>query len=517
MSLLIEHVDVLNPDAARSVARDQSILIEANRIVRIAPSDELNCATVLSSAPAGNIEVINGRGLLAIPGLISAHTHSPENFMRGATERMPLEPWLVWLYGTCGEYTPRDHYLCAAMSAIEMLLGGVTGTLDHLWHGGPWRRELLDATMQAYADSGIRAAVAPMYDDHDYVLDVADALGYDLRGSVYGLSHGGYRADREDYRRGVLRDNLALFESWMRDWHQHDNGRLQTFLGPAAGQLVTTECLRASFELARKFGAGVHMHCVETRVQDYCIRRARGKTIIHWLYDEDLLSPELTLPHSVWIRSAADLDRLAERGAIPVHNPAANLKLGSGLMPLRQMLDRGITVALGVDGACSSDNQNIFDAIKLAALIHNLTDTDPARWISAREAFDMATVNGAAALLLRDQLGVLRPGALADVTLLDTRSALLAPMNDAYGMLVHVETSQSVRHVIVNGSVVVRDRRITTFDADALVEEFFDRVDDLPFRHPLDAKTQRDIANAQAFWWEVMRRVEAGELTQWGA
>ncbi len=514
MAILIEHVDVLDPTAPRSTAGDQSVLIEGNRISEVAPSRGLNLAAIMNRAsPIGNLEVINGRHLLAIPGLISAHTHSPENYMRGATERMPLEPWLVWLYGTCGEYTARDHYLCAAMSAIEMLLSGVTGSLDHLWHGGPWQREYLDAVMEAYRDSGIRAAVAPMYDDHDYVLDAADALGHDLRGSVYGLSHGGYRPDRDDYRRGVLRDNLALFDEWMRNWHRSHDGRLQTFLGPAAGQLVTTECLQWSLELARKHGAGVHMHCVETRVQDYCIRRARGKTVIHWLYDEDLLAPEVTLPHSVWIRSADDLDRLAERGAIPVHNPAANLKLGSGLMAMREMLDRGITVALGVDGACSSDNQNMFDAIKLAALIHNLKHHDPKTWITAREAFEAGTIGGAAALLLGDRLGSLRSGQLADIVLLDTRTATLAPMNDAYGMLVHCETGASVRHVIVNGEVVVRDRKLLTLDAGALIAEFFERVETLPFRHPIDLKTQKDVDDCWAFWREVMRRVTTGETS----
>jgi 5-methylthioadenosine/S-adenosylhomocysteine deaminase len=393
-----------------------------------------------------------------------------------------------------------------------MLLGGVTASLDHLWHGGPWNREILDAAMQAYRDSGIRATVAPMYDDHDYVLDAGDALGHDLRGSVYGLAHGGYRPDRDDYRRGVLKDNLALFDAWMRDWHKSSDGRLQTFLGPAAGQLVTTECLQWSLELARKHGAGVHMHCVETRVQDYCIRHAHGgKTVIHWLYDADLLSPQVTLPHSVWIRSEADLDRLAERGAVPVHNPAANLKLGSGLMVMREMLNRGITVALGVDGACSSDNQNLFDAIKLAALIHNLKDHDPKTWITAREAFEAGTVGGASAIWQGGKVGRLQAGMLADIALLDTRNATLAPMNDAYGMLVHCETGASVKHVIVNGQVVVRNRKLLTIDADALVAEFFERVDALPFRHPIDLKTHKDVDDTWAFWWDVMARINQGE------
>ncbi|MCL5995626.1 MAG: amidohydrolase family protein, partial [Chloroflexi bacterium] len=170
---MIEHCDLLDPSAPRSTKSDQSILIDGRRIVAIDQAAVLNAESLERNASSefrtgDPLLTIDGRQLLATPGLISAHTHSPENFMRGATERMPLEPWLVWLYSTCGQYTPRDHYLCAAMSAIEMLLSSCTASLDHLWHSGPWQRAYLDATMQAYRDSGMRATVAPMYDDHDY-------------------------------------------------------------------------------------------------------------------------------------------------------------------------------------------------------------------------------------------------------------------------------------------------------------------------------------------------------------
>lgn len=538
--LLIDGCDILTPDAPRSRRENQSILIDDNRIVAIGPAGfersaswEGSEGSASSEGSEGskrskpyepykpsepyepsqpyelsNLQTLDARGLLAIPGLINAHTHTPENYMRGATQCMPLEPWLVWLYALCGEYTPRDHYLCSALSAIEMLQSGCTATLDHFWHGGPWNREVLDAGMQANKDAGIRATLAPMYDDHDYVLDAADALGIDLRGSVYGMAHGGYRLDRDDFRRGILKDNLVLFDEWMRDWHMSENGRLQCFLGPAAGQLVTTDCLQRSFELARKYGAGVHMHCVETRVQDYCIRQTHSKSIIHWLYDEDLLAPDFTLPHSVWIRSIEDLDRLAEKGAIPVHNPAANLKLGSGLMAMREMLQRNITVALGVDGACSSDNQSMWDAIKLAALVHNLKDIDPASWVTAREAFEIGTQGGAAALLMHGQLGQLKVGQLADIALLDMRNPVLAPMNDAYGMLVHCETGSSVKHVVVNGDLVVKDKQLLTINVDDIIGEFSERVQHLPFRQPVDTATQKDIDDCYSFWWAIMKREE---------
>ena len=506
MKLLIEHCDLLDPRAqrTRSARADQSILVDGMRITAI--GDAADIAMQAQNQPG--LQVIDGRHHLAIPGLISAHTHSPENFLRGAVERDPLEPWLVWLYGTCGQHTARDHYLAAAMSAIEMLLSGCTGSLDHLWHGGPWSYDILDSTMQAYRDSGIRATVAPMFDDHDYVLDAGDALGHDLRASVYGIAHG---AD-DAARRAVLLDNLDIFDDWMTDWQGEANGRLQTFLGPGAGQLVTAECLRMTLDLARKHGAGMHMHCVETRVQDYCIRRAHeGRTVTQWMYDEGVLGADVTLPHSVWIRSEADLDHLAETGAIPVHNPAANLKLGSGLMALREMLDHGITVAIGVDGACSNDNQNMFESVKLAALAHNLKSYDPKTWISAKEAVDAATVGGAAAMLLKGEVGVLQAGKLADIVLLDEHSPVLSPMNDAYNMLAYCGGSAAVKHVIVNGEHVVKDGRIITFDAAAIAQEFRERVDHFPFRHEIDDRTKKDVKICYAFWWDVMNRVSNGE------
>ncbi len=221
--------------------------------------------------------------------------------------------------------------------------------------------------------------------------------------------------------------------------------------------------------------------------------------------------PNLSLPHSVWIRSEADLDRLAESGAIPVHNPAANLKLGSGLMALREMLTRGMTVALGVDGACSSDNQNMWDAVKLAALIHNLKDIDPKTWITAREAFEMGTNGGAAALLMRDKLGEFEGWHVGRHRLAGHAQRHARAHERCVWHADALRDGASVKHVIVNGEVVVRDRKVTLFDADALVAEFFDRVELLPFRQPMDAATKKDVADTWVFWWDVMKRVQKGE------
>jgi 5-methylthioadenosine/S-adenosylhomocysteine deaminase len=144
-------------------------------------------------------------------------------------------------------------------------------------------------------------------------------------------------------------------------------------------------------------------------------------------------------------------------------------------------------------------------------LIHNLKSYDPKTWISAHEVVDAATVGGAAAMLLKDATGVLQVGKLADIVLLDERTPVLSPMNDAYNMLAYCGGSAAVKHVIVNGEHVVKDGRIVTFDAAAIAQEFRERVDHFPFRHTIDAKTKQDVADCYAFWWDVMDRVTKGE------
>jgi len=167
----------------------------------------------------------------------------------------------------------------------------------------------------------------------------------------------------------------------------------------------------------------------------------------------------------------ADLDVLAEAGARVRHNPVCNLRIGSGVAPVIEMLERGISVALGTDGSASNDNQIMFGAMKVAGLVHTLQTTDHHRWPSSRDIFRMATVNGAAALGMEDDLGELKPGKMADITLLDTRTLLLTPLNDAFLHLTYAENGSSVRTVIVDGKIVVEDGVILTVDEQSIRHE----------------------------------------------
>jgi len=449
LSILIKGCILLDESEPDGYMAGQNILIEENRISEIgaAPMSE-----------EGIDRVIDGTNRLAIPGLINAHTHSLENFTKATKEKLPLELWLLDLF-LLGDFSPREIYLAAMLGAMEMLRTGTTAVLDHLAVGGGLTPEGLDAAMQAYADSGIRGGLAPLFQDHDTVTQAAvgarSALGALLESDQEAMTAGEY---------------VELLDWLFRKWHRAEGGRLLCFAGPAGFQWCSEELLQGSLEVARRHGGGWHMHLLETKLQALVCFDLYGKSATAVMKERGLLGPEVSLAHCVWL-DEADLDVLAESNSRVVHNPASNLRIGSGFAPIIEMLERGITVALGTDGSASSDNQIMFDAMKLAGLIHNVRSTDHHKWPSSRDVVRMATVNGAAVLGMEDDLGELKPGKIADITILDTETLLLTPLNDAFLHLTYAENGSSVHTVIVDGKVIVDDGVILTVDEESIREE----------------------------------------------
>ena len=474
MHLLIENCALLTPDASQGYETGRYIAIKGNTI-----------EAITDRRPDGDFDqVLSGHNRLAIPGLINAHTHSPENFMRGTAEQLPLEPWLVHVIATSGAYSPRDHYLSAMVGAIEMIRTGVTAVLDHFWSTTDIP-EILSAAMQAYKDSGLRAAIAPLYRDAQLDVDSGIERGHPLDETFYGGQYSNFFLPWPD--------RLQLLETFFERWHGAAGGRLRCMVGPSGVQWSTEMLLQESLALARRYHSGFHMHLLETRVQDWSCRQHFGSSAVQWLAERELLGPEMSLSHAVWLTDT-DLEFIAKAGAGIVHNPVANLKLGSGLAPVPAMLSLGVPVALGTDGAASNDNQVLFEAIRLAALLHNSPETDPRLWISARQALQMVTEGGAYVLGLEGRLGKIEPGYLADITLLDLSSPHLFPMNEAYRQLVYCDVGRSVRTVIVDGMVLMNEGRIEVFNEQAILAEAREAVTERLYRHPkLPQEVQADI------------------------
>jgi 5-methylthioadenosine/S-adenosylhomocysteine deaminase len=451
MTILIEGCSILDEDSPRGLREGMNILVEDNKITRTSssPLETPNADRTLS-----------GQGLLAMPGMVNAHAHSPENYLRGMTERVPLELWLFDFFSSGVHFSPRQSYLAAAFGAAEMLRTGTTSVLDHLWVNGGMTNEDLDAVMEAYRDVGIRASVAPLVEDLRPELEAAIEKDPVLSSELHGY---GSTLDVPDY--------METLEAFFEKWHLAENGRLRCLAGPSGPQWCSEKVLQGSAEIAARFHSGLHMHADETKLQALICREIYGSSSITHMHQQGLLGPHVSLAHCVWVDDH-DVDILAETGATVVHNPSSNLKLGSGFAPILDMKEKGVSIALGADGSASSDNQVLFDIMKLTGLIHSGREVDHRRWLSARDVVTMATVGGAKGIGLEGELGALKPGMLADITLLKLDTSFFTPLNDAFRQLVYCENGSSVETVIVDGRVVVQQGRLCTLDEDAILSEF---------------------------------------------
>jgi 5-methylthioadenosine/S-adenosylhomocysteine deaminase len=420
------------------------IVIAGNRIESLMPTGE----------PRVDTDVLDGTGLVALPGLINAHTHSPCNCLRGAGEGLPLEVWLARLFGISGRYDPEDHYACAAAGALEMLRTGTTALLDHLWMTPP-SVEAAEAVLRAYREAGIRAAVAPLIVDADYTGALAETYGVDLSGALF-----------TDFAPPLpVHEVRAQLEDLVARWHGAQGGRLRIFAGPCGAQWCSDELLLTLNELAERHQLGLHIHLLESRLQVHSCRVRFGTGGVEGLDRLGILGPRTSLAHSVWLEPS-EIEQIAERGSIVVHNPSSNLRTGSGRAPVPDLLRAGVRVALGADGPAASDNNILWSQVKLAALIHN---DGLATWLGSAEAFEMATAGGAAALGLAGELGTLEPGMLADIVLVDRDGYGLAGVQDLAAGLALSETGWGVRHVIVDGKLVVTEGRCVTLDEEEVL------------------------------------------------
>ncbi len=453
--LLIHDCTLLVPQEQAGLLPHQDILIREDRIQAIGPT-----GTIVPDA-LWKGTVLEGQGRLAIPGLINAHTHSPENVLKATSPSLPLELWLIPLYASIVEWTPRLAYLSALLGAVEMLKTGTTAVLDHLWTVNGVASEYLDAVMQAYSEVGIRASVAPHIEDRDLVLEVGAK-----RGVVF--PHHPF-IDRFSMWPPIS-NQLAALEQFISTWHNTADGRLRCLVGPSGIHWCSPILLSACVTLAERYKTGLHLHAVETELQAHVVYEALGQGGISFLNSVGVLKQGTSLAHAIWLESD-DLQCLAQTATTVVHNPVSNLRLGSGQFPYIEAQRLGVTIALGSDGAASNDTQNMFGVIKQVGLIHNRPSEEYLTWPGATDILHAATQGGATALGMKAQLGKIAPGYLADIVLLDLNAHPFFPLRDPALHLVYCENGESVESVIVNGKVVVDHRTLTTVDEKALRDE----------------------------------------------
>lgn len=449
---LIRGARVLTMAGENSDIGVADILIESGRIVAI----EIDLA-------ADNVELIDGHGMLAMPGLINAHFHSPANFMRGTLDGLPLEIFMLYEVPpfTREPPAPRDAYVRTMLGAMEMLKLGITAVMDDAFHVPKPTAGGIDAICQAYADSGMRATVTldqPNVPELDKYPFLRELVPPDLRTSLASPAP----ADSDEL--------LACYEHLIHRWHGTHNGRLKAGVSCSAPQRVTESYFRALSALSHQHDLPFVVHILETKLQRVFGDVVFGKSLVRYVHDLGLLDARMQIVHAIWVDDE-DMRLMANAGCTVAHNPICNLKLGSGIMPFRQLRDHGIPICLGTDEAVADDSHNLWIVAKMAALIHTITTPEYHAWPNAAEILDCLFLGGARAMGMAGEIGVLTTGAQADLILVDLDTFAFTPLNDIRRQLVHCENGSSVRMTMVAGEIVMRDGILLTVDEAAIKAE----------------------------------------------
>jgi 5-methylthioadenosine/S-adenosylhomocysteine deaminase len=396
---------------------------------------------------------IDAAGRLVIPGLVNAHTHGHGGLAKGVGDRWSLElllnagPWIN------GGRTSEDRYLSTLLTAVEMVRKGCTACYDLSAMLPVPSVEALHDVGRAYSDVGMRAVIAPMIADRTFyqaIPGLLDAFPPELRPLAEAMRSASGKAIL-----GPIREAARTW-SFARD-------QIRLGIAPTIPLHCSDDFMGGCRDLAMEFGLPVQTHLAESAVQRAGALRQYGMSLTAHLERMGLLGPRFSGAHAIWIDDA-EIELIARSGGALAHNPGSNLRLGNGIADMRRAIAGGVTVGVGTDGSSSADNQNMFEAMRLAAFVSRVFDRAPEDWIGAAEALRLATEGSAAVLGMGELIGRIAPGFKADLTFLDLDHVNLVPLNNAVNQLVNTEDGAAVRDVMIGGRFVLRDGGLVGLD-----------------------------------------------------
>ncbi|BCV21300.1 5'-deoxyadenosine deaminase [Moorella sp. Hama-1] len=420
MSILIKNGTLVTMNSRREVLQGD-IYIENDRIA------------ALGQAPATADRVIDAGGQLVIPGLIQPHIHLCQTLFRGRADDLELLDWLrLRIWPLEGAHDAESIYYSALLGIGELFRSGTTTIVDmeSVHHTG--------AAIEAIAQSGMRAMTGKVM--MDYGDDVPATL--------------------KETTEASLEESINLLEKW----HGYDHGRIQYAFEPRFVVSCTEELLLAVRDLARRYGVKIHTHASENRGECDLVEKLHGRRNVLYLDDIGLTGPDLILVHCIWLNEE-EKEILARTGTRVVHCPSSNLKIASGICPVPELLDRGTVVSLAADGAPCNNNLDAFMEMRLAALIqkplHGPT-TMPAPLV-----FELATLGGARALGMEQEIGSLEVGKKADLALVSLDGLHTQPADgvNVYAQLVYQAKGTDVTLTMVDGQIVMEKGELKTIDA----------------------------------------------------
>jgi len=416
------------------VIRGGAVVVEGSEIIDVGKYSKLK-------TKYSRYEEIDASNCVVIPGLINAHTHMAMSLLRGYADDLMLHEWLEkWIWPLESKMNSRDIYIGALLASVEAAKMGTT-TLNTMYH------------------------YSPDYNEARAVLEVG------LRGVISHVCFS-WRKD-EDFKQ---------LDHLIKHWHGKENWRIRAAISPHAPYTVDPDYMVELREYADNVNKDVeedyerviwHIHLAETKNEVDLVKQKFNvnveEGVVKYLYDLKVLKEDVVAAHCVWLTSK-DIEALKKANVKVVHNPASNLKLASGISPVPKLLSEGITVALGTDSACSSNSLDMFEAVKLAALLHKGTTLNPTV-IPAEAALKMATVSGARALSWSSQIGMIKPGMKADFIIIDFNKPHLKPLFNEVSHLVYAVKSLDVRDVVVDGKFVVENGKLKTIDEEWVMKE----------------------------------------------
>lgn len=443
-SLLIHGGTVLTMDDAMRILSPGYVLTQGERIAQVEAGDpppHLLHSTD-RSRPESSLRAIDARGQIVLPGLINAHTHLYQSFLKGFDDTLGLVDWCAAvLYPPAHvlhtmhweENDQRGGYYYALLGAIEMIRGGITCCVD--------MDVIMDSIFQAWQEIGLRGVGA------------------------LTLSNQWIPPQLQREEELLLRETVERVQRWHAT--PADSPLIYTVLAPSTPFLASRELLEWTREQASTLDVGIQIHVSETRYEVETVAEQAGMSPVKYLDSLNFLHERVSAVHCVHV-TEQDIDILRRRGVTVVHNPKSNLKLGSGIAPVRDMLAAGIPVALGTDGAASNDLLDMFEEMRFAALMPKGLAEDP-QAMCAAQALRMATVHGARACGI--DAGVLAPGRLADLITVALNRPHSLPAHDPFCTLVYCTRADDVQTVVINGRLVMDERRILTIPEEEVVAE----------------------------------------------
>ncbi len=455
MTFILANACVVTVNGANDVLDRASVLVREDRIAAI------GTLTALQKLEP-DADVIDCAGNILMPGMVNTHTHLFQTLLKGPGDDMELKKWFTCMTGPAAvELTVEDAHIAAKHGCVESIRSGVTTLVDFMYvHPRPG---LTRAVIDAFEETGIRGFVCRGF--------LSDGLDYGVPPALLETPE------------VALHDARALIEAQNRP-----GGRVQVGLAPCMIWAVYETSLRQARKLADELGVLLTIHVSETPFEMQHSHKCYGRSDTAFLSDIGFLKPDVLAVHCVQC-SSDDIATLLRHDTKISHNPCSNMYLGSGLAPIPEMLKSGLTVGLASDGPASSNNHSLFQAMKFAALTQKGFHGD-ATILTARQALEMATIGGARAVGLENEIGSIEVGKKADLVVVDLSDAFITPIHDPISALVYSALGHEPTLVVVDGKIVMQDRKLTTVDETKVRIEAQRAAADLTRRANIPSRSQ---------------------------